>query len=48
MKTKDLKQFKGVDIPGYHLAGGGFFAERGEEWLEPPNWARNIVTHAVT
>lgn len=23
-----------------------FFAKRGEEWPEPPNWARNIVTHA--
>jgi putative restriction endonuclease len=102
-KTKDPKQFKGLDIPGYHLVGGGFFdeyvemrvseawtiwgpangvanesellsraqgyrggggaltdpdptigcivlrniffAKRGEELSEPPNWARNIVTH---
>ena len=103
-KTKDPSQFGGVDIPGYHLVGGGFFdeyvelrvseawtiwgaangvaseselleraqgyrrrpaespdpdptigciilrniffADRGEEWPEPPNWARNIVTYA--
>lgn len=103
-KTKDPRQFKAVDIPGYHLVGGGFFDEyvevrvseawtiwglgngvgsesellerarayrgpaseatepdptigcvilrniffagRGEEWPEPPNWARNIVTFA--
>lgn len=104
-KTKDPKKFKGLDIPGYHLVGGGgffdeyvelkvseawtiwgpangvsseaellsraqayraraassidpdptigcvvlrniFFAERGGEMAEPPNWARNIVTHA--
>ena len=103
-KTKDSKKFKGFDIPGYHLVGGGFFdeyvemrvseawtiwgtangvdserellsraqgyrarsnssvdpdptigciilrniffADRGSEMLEPPNWARNIVTYA--
>ena len=104
-KTKDPKQFRAVDIPGYHLVGGGFFdeyvelrvseawsiwgtangvaseaellaraqgyrarqarsspdpdptigcvvlrniffADRGDEWPEPPNWARNIVTYA--
>jgi len=102
-KTKDPKKFKGLDIPGYHLVGGGFFdeyvelrvseawtiwgaangvsseaellsraqayraqatssidpdptigcvvlrniffAKRGGEMSEPPNWARNIVTH---
>lgn len=26
-KTKDPKKFRGVDIPGYHLVGGGFFDE---------------------
>ena len=26
-KTKDPKKFKGLDIPGYHLVGGGFFDE---------------------
>lgn len=26
-KTKDPTQFRGVDIPGYHLVGGGFFDE---------------------
>lgn len=29
-KTKDPKKFKGLDIPGYHLVGGGFFDEYGE------------------
>jgi putative restriction endonuclease len=27
LKTKDPKKFRGVDIPGYHLVGGGFFDE---------------------
>ena len=103
-KTKDPKKFRGVDIPGYHLVGGGFydeyvelrvseawtiwgtangvsdeeellaraqayrgrpqgtaedadptigciilrnifFADRGAELSEPPNWARNNVTY---
>jgi putative restriction endonuclease len=102
-KTKDPKKFRGVDIPGYALVGGGFFdeyvelrvseawtiwgaangvvdeaelaararsyrseadvgadpdptigcvilrniffAERGQELSEPPNWARNNVTY---
>lgn len=102
-KTKDPKKFRGVDIPGYHLVGGGFFdeyvelrvseawtiwgaangvsseqqllaraqsyrgrfsevsdpdptigciilrniffADRGTEMHEPPNWARNNVTY---
>ena len=26
-KTKDPKKFKGFDIPGHHLVGGGFFDE---------------------
>lgn len=26
-KTKDPKQFKALNIPGYHLVGGGFFDE---------------------
>jgi putative restriction endonuclease len=99
-KTKDPKKFRGVDIPGYALVGGGFFdeyvelrvseawtiwgaangvlneaelaararsyrtgmdvdpdptigcvilrniffAHRGQELSEPPNWARNNVT----
>lgn len=101
-KTKDPRKFRGTDIPGYALVGGGFFDEyvelrvseawtiwgqangvateaelmsraqayrigkahlpepdptigciilrnlffalRGDEWRQPPNWSGNIVT----